>query len=74
MAKPLVVFTYAPTGLGHIRVTDALHDGLPDSFDSVVFAPNDPSIEFIHRLISINVLLMLFHLILVIRQAALKYW
>ncbi len=57
MAKPLVVFTYAPTGLGHIRVTDALHDGLPDSFDSVVFAPNDPSIEFIHRLISINVLL-----------------
>ena len=55
MSKPLVVFTYAPTGLGHIRVTDALKDGLPSDFDSVVFAPNDPSVEYIHRIISINV-------------------
>lgn len=54
MAKPLVVFTYAPTGLGHIRVTDALKEGLPQDYDSVIFAPNDPSIEYIHRLTSIN--------------------
>jgi len=55
MSKPLVIFTYAPTGLGHIRVTDALRDGLPDCFDSLVFSPNDPSIEYIHRIISLNV-------------------
>jgi len=57
MSKPLVVFTYAPTGLGHIRVTDALRDGIPSDYDSVVFSPNDPSIEYIHRLTSINVVL-----------------
>src|SRR3990167_3360939 len=26
----LIIFTTAPTGLGHIRVMDALRDGLPD--------------------------------------------
>ena len=57
MTKPLVVFTYAPTGLGHIRVTDALKEGLPLDYDSVIFAPNDPSIEYIHRLTSINLVL-----------------
>ncbi len=57
MSKPLVVFTYAPAGLGHLRVTDALKDGLPSDYDSVVFAPTDPSIEYIHRLTSINVFL-----------------
>lgn len=55
MSKPLVVFTYAPTGLGHIRVTDALRDGISSDFDSVVFSPNDPSIEFMHRFTSLNV-------------------
>ncbi len=55
MSKPLVVFTYAPTGLGHIRVTNALRDGIPDNFNSLIFSPNDPSIEYIHRLGSLNV-------------------
>ena len=54
MAKPLVVFTYAPAGLGHIRVADALIEGLPQDFDSLVFSPSDPSIESIHRFTSLN--------------------
>lgn len=54
MAKPLVVFTYAPAGLGHIRVADALIEGLPEDYDSLVFSPPDPSIESIHRFSSLN--------------------
>lgn len=54
MAKPLVVFTYAPAGLGHIRVADALIEGLPEDYDSLVFSPSDPSIESIHRFTSLN--------------------
>jgi len=54
MTKPLVVFTYAPAGLGHIRVADALIEGLPDEYESPVFSPSDRSIESIHRFISLN--------------------
>jgi len=54
MTKPLVVFTYAPAGLGHIRVADALIEGLPDDYESLVFSPPDQSIESIHRFISFN--------------------
>lgn len=54
MTKPLVVFTYAPAGLGHIRVADALIEGLPNDYESLVFSPSDKSIESIHRFISLN--------------------
>ena len=54
MSKPLVVLTYAPAGLGHLRVTDALKDGLPSDFDWVIFSPGDPTIETIHRFTSLN--------------------
>lgn len=54
MSKQLVIFTYAPAGLGHIRVTDALKDSLPKDYDSLIFAPTDPSIEYIHRITSLN--------------------
>lgn len=54
MDKPLIVFTYAPAGLGHIRVADALIESLPKKYDSLVFSPSDPSIESIHRFSSLN--------------------
>lgn len=54
MDKPLIVFTYAPAGLGHIRVADALIESLPKKYDSLVFSPSDPSIESIHRFTSLN--------------------
>lgn len=52
--KPLIVFTYAPAGLGHIRVADALIESLPDGYKSLVFSPSDRSIESIHRFSSLN--------------------
>lgn len=56
MNKPLIVFTYAPAGLGHIRVADALIESLPKNYDSLVFSPSDTSIESIHRFSSLNCL------------------
>ncbi len=50
----LLVFTYAPAGLGHLRVTDALHDGLPGGAHSVLLGADDTRITYWHRLISIN--------------------
>lgn len=54
MTKPLVIFTYAPAGLGHIRVADALIEGLPPEYESLVFSPSDSSLESIHRFTSLN--------------------
>jgi hypothetical protein len=50
----LLVFTYAPAGLGHLRVTDALHDGLPAGANSVLLGADDKKITYWHRLMSIN--------------------
>jgi hypothetical protein len=49
-----LVFTYAPAGLGHLRVTDALYRGLPETANPVVLGSNDKSIRAIHRITSIN--------------------
>lgn len=54
MTKPLVVFTYAPAGLGHIRVADALIEGLPLEYESLVFSPSNHAIESLHRFSSLN--------------------
>lgn len=56
MAKPLVISTYAPAGLGHLRVLDALMEVLPADFDSIVFSPSDETIESLHRIASQNIL------------------
>ncbi len=53
--KPLVVFTYAPAGLGHIRVADALISGIPADIPYVEFAPADNTTEVTHRFTSLNV-------------------
>src|SRR5512144_1062492 len=52
--KLLLVLAYAPAGLGHLRVTDALYHGLPETVNPVVLGSLDKSIESIHRLTSVN--------------------
>lgn len=47
-----IVLCYSPAGLGHLRVMDALHHGLPDSVRPVVMGSQDESIRRIHRLTS----------------------
>lgn len=55
MTKPLVIFTYAPAGLGHLRVTDAFINAMPSEvFESVVFSPQGRRIELLHRFSSQN--------------------
>jgi hypothetical protein len=52
--KLLLVLTYAPAGLGHLRIMDALYHGLPEMVNPVVLGSQDRSIEIIHRLTSIH--------------------
>ena len=52
--KNQLILTYAPAGLGHLRITDALYDGLPKSVNPVVLGSQDKSIQFIHRMTSIH--------------------
>lgn len=55
MKKPLIVFTYAPAGLGHIRVANALIGGIPKDLPYVEFSPADNTTESMHRFSSLNV-------------------
>jgi hypothetical protein len=50
----VIVFAYAPAGLGHLRVTDALYDGLPTQTAPILLGAQDKSITWIHRIISIH--------------------
>lgn len=50
----LLIFTYAPAGLGHLRVTDALADGLPRGIDSILLGADDTNITYWHRLTSLS--------------------
>lgn len=50
----VIVFAYAPAGLGHLRVTDALYDGLPQGITPILLGSQDKSITYIHRLMSLN--------------------
>jgi hypothetical protein len=52
--KLQLVFTYAPAGLGHLRVADALYHGLPAQVTPVVLGSRDRSIQVIHRITSIH--------------------
>jgi len=52
-----LVLTYAPAGLGHLRVTDALYHGLPETVNPVLLGSQDKSIQVLHRITSINPLL-----------------
>ncbi|HEX8924078.1 MAG TPA: hypothetical protein VF828_05095 [Patescibacteria group bacterium] len=50
----LLVFTYAPAGLGHLRVTGALVYSRPKDFPYVLLGSSDQFISKIHRFTSIN--------------------
>lgn len=50
----LIVFAYAPAGLGHLRVTDALYHGLPTGATPVLLGAQDKSVGTIHRIMSIH--------------------
>jgi len=57
MKDTLVVFAYAQAGLGHMRVADALYDGLPTGARAVLLSSRDKRITYLHRLTSIYPLL-----------------
>lgn len=50
----VIVFTYAPAGLGHLRVTDALYEGLPSTVSPLLLGSQARVIEVIHRILSIH--------------------
>jgi hypothetical protein len=50
----VVILATAPAGLGHLRVANALYEGLPHGVSPVLFGTNDPGIQWVHRLMSIN--------------------
>jgi hypothetical protein len=50
----LVVVATAPAGLGHIRVTNALQQGLSSKTRLEVMGISDPGMQWIHRLTSRN--------------------
>lgn len=50
----LLIFTYAPTGLGHLRVTDALVDERPKDSAYVLLGSMDRFMTWIHRFMSLN--------------------
>ena len=50
----LLVFTYAPAGLGHLRVTDALVDNRPKEYPYIMLGSYDRFITGFHRFFSVN--------------------
>lgn len=50
----ILIFTYAPAGFGHLRVTDALFHGLPNDVTPVLLESQDKSLTFLHRISSIH--------------------
>src|SRR5574338_624688 len=57
----LIRFAYAPTGLGHLRVTDALFHGLPPYTSPLLLGAQDKSLTYLHRLASTHPLIRLFY-------------
>ncbi len=50
----VIILAYAPTGLGHLRVTDALYEGLPGGVTPLLLGAQDRRLTVIHRLGSIH--------------------
>jgi hypothetical protein len=51
---PIFVFTYAPAGLGHLRVADALFDSRPTQYSYVILGIKDDVIRNFHNFSSNN--------------------
>lgn len=54
LTQTAIIFTFAPAGLGHLRVTNALYKGLPGNYPSHLLGTQDESITAIHRVMSIH--------------------
>lgn len=50
----IYIFAYAPAGLGHLRVVNALRQGLPANVVSYLFGADDKFITSFHRFASIH--------------------
>ena len=50
----VVIFASAPTGLGHLRVTNTLYAGLTPKATTVLLGSHDRSLQTIHKFISIH--------------------
>lgn len=50
----LTIFTYAPAGLGHLRVSHALYEGLTSAIIPILLGSHDKAITYLHRLLSIH--------------------
>lgn len=50
----LLIFTYAPTGLGHLRVMDALVQSRPKGQEYVILGSSDPFMSGVHRFASVT--------------------
>jgi hypothetical protein len=53
----VLIFLYAPAGLGHLRVTDALYGGLSNDVFPILLGSHDENIKFLHRAVSIHPIL-----------------
>ena len=50
----MVIITYSPVGLGHLRVSDALYHGLPDSVTPVLLGAQDRTLSNLYRFFSVH--------------------
>lgn len=48
----LVILAYSPTGLGHLRVTNALYEGLPKDISPILLGAQDKTTGNLHRFVS----------------------
>lgn len=53
----LIIFTYAPAGFGHLRVTDALYHGLSDNQNAILLETQDKTLTYFHRISSVHPLI-----------------
>jgi hypothetical protein len=53
----VIVLAQALTGLGHLRVTHALYHGLPTGAHAVMLSSQDTSINYMHKIMSVNPIL-----------------
>lgn len=49
-----VIFAVAPAGLGHLRVTEALYQGLHPRVPALLLGAQDEAIRWIHRVMSVD--------------------
>jgi hypothetical protein len=54
MSKDMVILTTSPAGLGHIRVMEALKQGLPPDVAVATLGIKDARMQMLHRTTSIN--------------------